>query len=499
MVRSLFIIGLLLVRTGDFVWAQIQVLSPQSLLDQLSATKGRIQGSTAVFGAPFYGDEVFGRVVYGDSKNCGRYDSTDGLESEAMKNCHQHCHQDEYDIPKPEVRSTEESSEMKLINIVALKRGKCAFTKKVKVAQEYKDAHAVIIVDKEESTYTTKDLETVIVADDGHGDNISIPSILVSKEDGRKLLAALQKPTPVIVQLSWDIPTNHVVHMDLWMSSASQQSLKFLKDFAERRKTLNEVVSFQPHFAVFSEKPYSMKAYQELCWDAEAKYCAEDPDGAGDITGRAVLEEDLRQLCIHNQYKVARTSELSLKAGKKVEYAKEFWDYVEKRFDRCTLDGKGEDKFGTECSEKLMREVNIDVPAIQSCMLSKKDEYLKYELDNPAWSPRALRINGWRYKGFLDADLVTRAICQAFVQKPPECTDLLKPRDPTVRYVQGNKTPGGVSFGSFILILAVTVGIFSIAVLCYKRSLTASVRTVLREEVMLEVQAQMGEYKQLQR
>merc|ERR1719197_687875 len=112
--------------------------------------------------------------------------------------------------------------------------------------------------------------------------------------------------------------------MDLWISSASQQSLKFLKDFKDRRKQLNQVVSFQPHYAVFSEDPNSMKAYQELCWDEHAEYCAEDPDGAGDVTGKTVLQEDLRQLCIHNHYKVARESEFSQKAGKAVEYAKEF-------------------------------------------------------------------------------------------------------------------------------------------------------------------------------
>ena len=32
-----------------------------------------------------------------------------------------------------------------------------------------------------------------------------------------------------------------------------------------------------------------------------------------------------------------------------------------------------------------------------------------------AWSPRAIRINGWRYSGMLEADLVVRAVCSGFI------------------------------------------------------------------------------------
>lgn len=34
----------------------------------------------------------------------------------------------------------------------------------------------------------------------------------------------------VVVEMAWDIPTDKVVTMDMWMSSASMASNKFLKD-----------------------------------------------------------------------------------------------------------------------------------------------------------------------------------------------------------------------------------------------------------------------------
>ena len=34
----------------------------------------------------------------------------------------------------------------------------------------------------------------------------------------------------VVVELAWDLPTDHVVTVDMWMSSASIASMKFIKD-----------------------------------------------------------------------------------------------------------------------------------------------------------------------------------------------------------------------------------------------------------------------------
>lgn len=63
-------------------------------------------------------------------------------------------------------------------------------------------------------------------------------------------------------------------------------------------------------------------------------------------------------------------------------------------------------------------EVGIDPKEIQLCALSQRDQKLQHELENPAWSPRAIRINGWRYSGMLEADLVARAVCSGFIHEP---------------------------------------------------------------------------------
>jgi coenzyme F420-reducing hydrogenase delta subunit len=405
---------------------------------------------------------------------------------------------DDYELPELDVVPSAQSKaheQVRLIDIVMVRRGECSFVTKAKVASQ-KGAHAVIIVDKEDSALTSHDLQNIIVADDGFGQAVSIPSILISQYDGEPLIAAA-KNEDVVVELAWDVPTDHVVAIDLWMNSAAADTQRFLQRFTESRKTLNEVMKFTPHYDVFSADP-DLNGYSGLCYDSSAKYCAADPDGAGPVSGKDVLEENVRQLCIHEMTRVPRSRQSGTDShGPVVFYAEKWWNYVEQLPRRCPVDSANEaQRFGRLCSEKLMQEIGIDVQRVQHCVQTTTESKLEHELVNKAWSPRALRVNGWRYKGMLDADLVTRAVCSGFVSQPGECNDLLKPHKPSNKFL-GIGSTSGVSMGS-LMTAAVALILFTLCSLgLYRRCLEKNIRTQVRESVMLEVNDQMMQYTQV--
>ena len=66
--------------------------------------------------------------------------------------------------------------------IVLVERGDCPFVMKVQHAQEI-GAKAVLIMDNKDN----EDVEKMVMADNGTGGNISIPSFLISKADGEML------------------------------------------------------------------------------------------------------------------------------------------------------------------------------------------------------------------------------------------------------------------------------------------------------------------------
>eukprot|EP00933_Yihiella_yeosuensis_P041407 TRINITY_DN35799_c0_g1_i1.p1 TRINITY_DN35799_c0_g1~~TRINITY_DN35799_c0_g1_i1.p1 ORF type:complete len:504 (+),score=64.73 TRINITY_DN35799_c0_g1_i1:69-1514(+) len=469
----------LLCHLALMVHAQIRIMAPESLVSEFRSQRARIEGSTATFGAPFYGERILGRLVYGKSAG------------------NNHCSEDDYDVPLPSEfqPSGRKYKEVRLIHIVLVERGTCSFVTKVKVARK-KKAHAVVIVDRKNSSMTPHNIKRIIVADDGYGSTVNIPSILISRQEGQKLIDTLQH-SQVIVELAWDVPSNSVVVVDLWMNSASKESARFLKEFEPKRVALNEYIRFVPHFAIFSMQ--AEQDYNELCTDASARFCAEDPDSSGDVTGRMVIDEDVRRLCIHDVTKVKMKNRVPIGTSpvNVPEYAAGFWEYLKRFPDECPLDGTDpQRKFGRTCSERVMQMggVDVDLAKVRDCVLDTKDDKLLAQRKNVAWSPRALRINGWRYSGSMDADLVTRAICAGFIEKPAPCKSLVEPVNPfKVDREEIEGVTWGMMFGTLSVIAVISCGVLFL----YKRSITGHIHTSLREEVMLEVQTQMETYKQL--
>merc|ERR1712224_640072 len=144
---------------------------------------------------------------------------------------------------------------------------------------------------------------------------------------GAKLIAEIQKGSEVIVELDWIVPKDTAAAVDMWMNSADPVSQAFFSDFVEYATKLNYYMQFTPHFAVFSMA--QMDAWNELCLDSTAKYCSVDPDDAGDITGKDVLLEDIRQLCIHTNTKVEPENDFETAGGLKVAFSFKYWQYVQ--------------------------------------------------------------------------------------------------------------------------------------------------------------------------
>ncbi|CAK0858961.1 unnamed protein product [Prorocentrum cordatum] len=354
------------------VHGQIRIMSPEALVSQFPVTKGRIDGTTSMFGAPFYGLRILGRVVFAESPSA-------------------HCQSDDYSLPVQSSAGT--SARSALINIVMMRRGNCTFVRKVHLAEKFKGAHAAIIVDTEDSGRTRADIARVVIADDGHGTNVNIPSILIAFEDGKRLIDAVASDKLVIVELAWDVPLEPVVVMDLWMSSGSHEANHFLQTFSPRRKALNEAIKFVPHYHVFniarSTDHDAQKYSSSLCTNNSGLFCADDPDGPGGVTGRMVLEEDVRQLCIHGLANVSRVhadGSIAYDSHKR-EYAEKYWDYLERFWTECPSDAEesvsAAHRFGLQCSERLARDVGIDIEAVRRCTSERSEELLLQQLEVP--------------------------------------------------------------------------------------------------------------------
>jgi len=500
---------------------QIRIVNPESLAEQFPP-KGAIIGSTATFGAPYYGERVLGRMIYDEPAD----DNHPHCEKEGYKNwlnLQTQLNKTREDFENHEKIFKQED----LKRIFVVNRGGCSFVRKVLTAEQEFNAHAVIIVDRKDSSLRTETIQSIIMADDGFGGNIRIPSILVSHQDGMQLINAYKNKKnagdlDIMLELEWDVPSNDVVIMDMWMSSASTQSYQFLKDFKPIGENLFFHLQFIPHYDIYDmDNPND---YNKFCYvpvkSPSSRYCADDPDMHGPITGEDVVEEDLRQIClwtttletVHSEEgeqnkEIAKgdvfipKEENPLQDVQMLNKSKQFWEYVTKHLDRCPINGASDlpedSRFGSkECSEKLIKEIDpsIEIEKINACMTDLGPDLLEMHMMNVAWAPLAIRINGWRYAGNLEKDLVAKALCSGYTVQPPECEIILKGEDALIGLINsGDWNWSQIILGGLIIIASIALIVTLIMRKCFRRTF----RRALQEEVMLEVQSAMADYKMM--
>lgn len=490
-----------------YVRGQIKVVSPRTLADKfIEGPRGTIAGSTATFGAPYYGERVLGRMIF----------------SEPVSSTHPHCTKEGYtdwedlqravnatELIVENKESTKKRDELKRIFVV--KRSGCSFVRKVKVAEEEFNAHAVIVVDRDDSPLRSETIQTIIMADDGFGANIRIPSILISKEDGNILIETYRALQPsrnhddILLELEWDVPSNDVVVMDMWMSSSSIVANDFLKEFKPIGESLSMNLQFIPHYDIYD---LDANDFNEFCYTIgnTKRYCAEDPDMHGPITGAEVVEEDLRQICIWEvtaeQQQKGETEDEKKSPDVfvpdapdviNVIHSKPYWEYVTQLLDACPLYGyekKDVMRFGQAvCAEKLMGSLSIDVELVNDCMVHLGTQLLDHQIQNVAWAPLAIRINGWRYAGNFEKDLVAKAICSGYNVAPTECSNLENPIYADSSWSWSRILWYSLGSAAFVILLVI---------LYWKKCFHKYFRRALQEEVMLEVQSAMADYKMLQ-
>jgi hypothetical protein len=490
------------------VYAQIRVLSPLSLEQDSSLASGIIYGTTAIFGAPEYGRRTLGEVVYYTA-------------------LHNHCEETDFDkYPSKDITSHD-------VKIFVVDRGGCPFEKKVRLAQE-RGADAVIVVDLSCSKQKelaiseghpdtpcrdSESIQRIIMADTSGARDIHIPSVLIAREQGERLISAItayqtastgENPNAsekeVVVMLLWDIPRSEFVSVDFWMSSAATDTGFFMSQFAPIAKELGNQIQFVPRYSV---KQMSRFEVYKTSNCLETKLPSNDEtvyfcDSRLSHFGKSAVQEDLRQLCIWH----ATAKASSTPSGKVVTSSDLYWDYVVESYQSChpARASDPSESLTESCANKVMKRLGINTDDVNWCLGNMKPpvcqsglvqraecassfHLLQDQAAHQAWSPHALRINGWRYSGPLEASVVLKTICQGYSSVPEVCHHI-----PSVGLAS---MYGGISTGMAWFLGLSMVCLVLLAFIVYRRNLQKTLRSVLREEVMLEVRSQMADYAML--
>lgn len=342
------------------------------------------------------------------------------------------------------------------------------------------------------------------MADDGSGQDISIPSYLMFKKDADEVKAELRANHMVQIEMSWALPTpDDRVEYDLWTVPSDVVSRDFQKNFKEVAVALGDRAYFTPHQYVYDGiKSHCQGADGEnMCFNLctnNGRYCATDPDNDLDhgISGADVVKESLRRICIWKHY------------GESDGIGVEWWDYVAEFLHRCDTP----DYFSNDdCIKDAFKHSGINWDTIDRCMSDsgglKADAPNSFlDLEMAAQTRRGVIVlptafvNTVALRGALTIPTVFSAICAGYLEgtEPKICTQCAKCPDEIGCVRSGGKCSSkvvggggdGVSARTFtVSLLAVVAAFGGIGFLHWKKTrdeMRDQVRGILAEYMPLE-------------
>ena len=393
--------------------------------------------------------------------------------------------------------------------ILMVDRGGCTFVQKVRNAQRV-GAAGVIIADNaclcQYSNVCHSDpghdceIREPIMADDGSGADISIPSFLMFKQDADLVKAELMANHPVRMEMTWSLPApDDRVEYELWTTPTDIISRDFQRDFKEAAVALGNRAYFTPQMYIYDglrSGCISMEGENEcynLCTN-NGRYCATDPDNDLDrgISGADVVGESLRRMCIWQNYGAANG------------VGAEWWDYINEFMYRCNTEEYFTNK---QCIKDAMNHAKIDSDKIDQCMTDsggveedKENVMLEAQLTAKDKSGvvilPAMYVNRVSIRGSLEFPTVFKAICAGYLADttPEVCATCAQCPDIksciTNGYCGSKKLQESVSTTNMIYAMAGLSAVFCLFSFIqhrrYERQMQAQVKGIIAEYMPLD-------------
>ncbi|CAM9555071.1 unnamed protein product [Pylaiella littoralis] len=477
---------------AESIASRLQIPIPTSLVKPEG-----YQHEEALFGIPKYGGTIAERLIHGGVKK-------------GEKVTWNLCTNEDAEAVAPLVPEDAPF-------ILMVDRGVCTFASKVRRAQHL-GAIGVIIADNtclchDEENNKCDRAEDVacekvepIMADDGSGADITIPSFLMKKADAENVKTRLADGITVQAEMTWSLPApDDRVEWELWTSAMDTSAAPFKRDFKEVVKTLGKSAQFTPFYVVYNGGSYGCTGGRtsncgQLCTN-NGRYCMTDPDfdtQAG-VSGGDVVQETLRQKCVWNLYGGNNAPFADQGIGEK------WWSYVSEFFSRCSVAGN---RFNDEdCVAEAMRAADVDKSAVDACMSASggtegdnANTILEEELAEKGKKSIVIVptvfVNNVAERGGISTAAVLSTICAGYKSgtEPEVCRCAGQPSSELVTACMENRTPagdgGGMSMSSTLFLLMMVVGAMTAGgFVHYKRTqmqMRDQVRGILAEYMPLE-------------
>ena len=316
-------------------------------------------------------------------------------------------------------------------------RGNCTFVNKTRNAQKA-GADVLIIVD-----HKTESLDNILLIDDGTANDIFIPTVMISHDDGMIIKDYIKETgKKVIIDLHISLEKKDIVDINNFYTSEQLEIYSYLNDLKFYMPFISNITNFNVHYVSFQSMFYDDDYKEDVnhCLSL-GKFCSWGGINFNDtnimINGRDILEENIRQKCIFD---------LSRKDDKLVNYKQAFYgeayfNYMRNFEETCLNKDKSKPKFNKECSEEVSRKLELNIESINKCYTESFEGTItdsnKYKLKNKLLEASttvqtnyniqvipSVTVNGREVFGSYQAYNTFEAICSGFQEEPEACVNM---------------------------------------------------------------------------
>lgn len=413
----------------------IKIITPKDLIEKISDFEehpGRLEYSTSLFGDIDYRTKSLYQIFTVDSVN-----GCDPIISDMG----------------------EQTTQTRVAYI--MKRGDCTFSRKVYNVRQAGGEQAIVYNDNDGyQRVGEKAINTVPIADKKFRKE-TVPMILISMENGMKILEALKNKQKIIMSTDFDVPKaedQKKSNLDIWFSVTDPGSYVFLNRFKwYYQNYLASIVNFKPiarFHSQYDQLNHQTEEYTEvqksMCWSS-GNFCVDEKE-KHIYRKLELLEEGVRQMCLFEQDTIESKKPVDTSHNQQLR-PKELWfRYMEEYKQVCLPKIYHKDFSANECSQKISKRIEIDYQALEDCVEAswrheKADEVDSYDSFGKIikWDTKwnfmnqkliqgassqyivpNVYINQFMYRGNVEPYFVSSAVCDSFNEKHEECMELRK-------------------------------------------------------------------------
>ena len=307
--------------------------------------------------------------------------------------------------------------------ILLVKRGGCSFVQKARNAQ--RGGYSMIII---VNNMQTK-IKNIIMSDDGSGNDINIPIIMISQNDGTTIMNYLEKnkSSSVIVEVNFVSKKVDYKNIDvkIFFSSSELRAYELFDNLGQYIYKFGDQVNFIPIYVVHKAPFYDEEnPVRVINCVSKGKYCYFPKETTITKDGQAIIMEDIRQKCLYN-------------ISKKDKNLNNYFNYINYFHSECLT--KNNPKFNDNCSKNVFKSLGYSIRDVESCIANSynvkdlmsnlfidneniilRDEYnelLKYKLTT---FPSVV-INDKPLEGIIKESKIINEVCNLIRDKPDFC------------------------------------------------------------------------------